>query len=230
MRSLPVHETLVVDASHTRSPPELWDWFAQVAHGTAFEPVERSVQGIHRALLTGEPATIEIHGVEGLVAAGHRALVTELEREAELVARQVTESRLFVARRTSSPRGRLFQHVAFRSRALVGQRLERVVSDPSAGIVCLKPVGREWQRFFLDLGAAFWEEWDEESTLDGFEPTPDPLPDLIGAELGEVEAAPFGRQGSLLRIGLAGGAIWLIPVDPNDLESRSAVQIVPPRA
>lgn len=96
----------------------------------------------------------------------------------------------------------------------------------------LKAVGQLWQRFFLEVGAVFWEEWGDEDIFRDFEDLGDhirPLDELRGLMLGEVEAARFGHAGSGLRIGLGSdGAIWLLPIDPHDAESDAQITVALP--
>jgi len=136
----------------------------------------------------------------------------------------------------AAPRGRLYQHDAFRSSDLRGNVIEEArcwYEKPGdrggrCSMLWLKPRGRLWQKFFLDVGAVFWEEWSDESTFETFDDLGDevqPLDTVRGLQIGEIEAAPFGSDNrSGLRIALGrDGAICLLPADIHDLESPACL-------
>lgn len=67
---------------------------------------------------------------------------------------------------------RLANSHSFQCESLAGMQVEKFVGfydgDKPNGIsmLALKLKGRElWQRFFLDAGIGFWEEWDEINTF-----------------------------------------------------------------
>jgi hypothetical protein len=136
----------------------------------------------------------------------------------------------------AAPRGRLYQHDAFRSSDLRGIVIEEArcwhekasAGDGGCSMLWLKPSGCLWQKFFLDAGVVFWEEWSDESTLATFDDLGDevqPLDTVRGLEIGEIEAAPFGSDNrSGLRITLGrDGAICLLPADIHDVESPACL-------
>lgn len=181
----------------------------------------------------------ELHGIEALEANGHGGLVSALEALGRALEEEGAEARLSVIRDGRPPRGRLFQHEAFRSLDLQGCIVERArcwrgSHDRANGcsILWIKPEGRPWQRFFLDAGRSFWEEWDDETNLSEFEELEDEaheLDSLQGLVLGKVEAATFGDGGSALRIGLGGnGALWLLPLDPRSLDTEALLLVTLP--
>lgn len=68
----------------------------------------------------------------------------------------------------AQPRGRRFQDEAFEVSDLRGRRLEHLFGctsqpelDDRPEMMFLKARGGLWQRFFLDAGIGFWEEWSE---------------------------------------------------------------------
>ena len=64
--------------------------------------------------------------------------------------------------------GRIYQDTAFSVPELAGYRIERLLGlvghdapDDVPIVVDLLPEGATWQRFFLDVGIAIWEDWGE---------------------------------------------------------------------
>ena len=73
------------------------------------------------------------------------------------------------------PRGRMFQDVSFEVVELRNRKLEQLVGytcevrDKSSEAMFLKVPGKHWQRFFLDAGLGFWEEWSEGEVFQDYE-------------------------------------------------------------
>ena len=66
------------------------------------------------------------------------------------------------------PPGRMFQDQNFDVHGLEQCKIERLIGLVSHDrpedrpiVVNLKVEGGSWQRFFLDAGIAFWEDWGE---------------------------------------------------------------------
>jgi hypothetical protein len=127
-----------------------------------------------------------------------------------------------------APRGRMFQDEAFHVDDLAGAVVERLlglVTDPERGpfLFLLKLRDRPWQRFYLDLGIGFWEEWAD---------------DVIDDDLSDTEQVDFGANlqlagatvqsvvceaGPRLALTLSCGVFVIESEDPRDLDARTVV-------
>lgn len=238
-----LRECVVVDCSRVRTPRELCQRFRELLP-VMVVPEEETVGALAQALRRSRAIHLtprfELHGVEALEAHGHSDVVSALETLGRELEAENAEARLSVMREGPPPRGRMFQHDALRSLELQGCVVEAARCWPGStgrangcSILWIKPEGRHWQRFFLDAGLAFWEEWDDQTNLSEFAELDDEMQELAslpGLVLGEIEAAAFGDASSALRIALGGdGALWLLPIDPRNLESDALLIITLPK-
>ncbi len=141
----------------------------------------------------------------------------------------------------SEPRGRLFQGARFEVTELRGGIVEQLLgvtsqadTDDRPEMMFLRPQGGHWQRFFLDAGIAFWEEWSE---TDAFADSSGLRRVDYGARFRLVgvrirrahgyRAAP--EPAARIELELATGVLQLRAIDPGDPDSDSEVTFRPRR-
>jgi len=143
---------------------------------------------------------------------------------------------------SSEPRGRIFQDDHFTLSEFTGSRLTGLVvwQDPDDGqaiIVFIRADRRPWQRFFLDAGIGFWEDWGELEP--GVVEPGDEIPDLeiidklqefgvADAVIRRIFCEPCGSNAQIV-IELDDGArVTLQPTDPEIFDSPSELMLLTP--
>lgn len=134
---------------------------------------------------------------------------------------------------TAPPRGRLFQGLAFEVTDLRGRTVESLLGstslpdrDDCPEMMFLKVRGRPWQRFFLDAGIGFWEEWSEADAFRDYEDlrTVDygARFQVLGDRILRVSCRPeTPAEPARIVVALGSGEIQLRRVDPADPTSDS---------
>lgn len=98
-------------------------------------------------------------------------------------------------------------------------------------LLWVKPEGRAWQRFFLDVGLTVWEEWSEERAFEDFD-LEDELVEigetlaLSGKVIGTVEATSDRSGWGLNLRFMDGSAIQMWPEDSRDFDSDTHFEFV----
>lgn len=102
--------------------------------------------------------------------------------------------------------------------------------EPHADILFIRPTGRAWQRAFLDVGGAVWEDWGETGHLpseveeDAECRFIDCSDEFHGATIARVRAISVkGRTSRLVVEFEQLGTIVLSYVDETDWESDTAI-------
>jgi hypothetical protein len=104
--------------------------------------------------------------------------------------------------------------------------------DLEPALILLKPVNRPWQKFFLDVGAGFWEQWPDLNIVDFCADDAYQYIDYAerlkvrGAIILEISCAPvvaLTEWGSRILIRFSTGVLTLSPEDPGDMESGAVV-------
>jgi hypothetical protein len=134
--------------------------------------------------------------------------------------------------------GRLFQDYQFEVTHLRGCIIEKLIGvianedrdELQPTLLLLKPAYWLWQRFFLDMGAGFWEQWlatdieqeladDNCKYVDYAERFA-----LRGAKIREINCQPAGENmNPLISLRLSCGTFLLESQNAHDIESRSII-------
>lgn len=137
---------------------------------------------------------------------------------------------------TARPRGRVFQDATFEVAELRGRTLERLLGatsrpagDDRPEMMFLRADGGPWQRFFLDAGIGFWEEWSE---ADAFRDYADLRRvdygarfRVIGERILRVSCSSEGPgQPARIVLEVSSGEIELRRGDPDDPECSSELR------
>jgi hypothetical protein len=131
------------------------------------------------------------------------------------------------------PPGRMFQDQNFDVHGLEHCKIERLIGLVSQDrpedrpiVVNLKVEGVSWQRFFLDAGIAFWEDWgkliDEEEDEDTFFVDYGDRFALQGERISSIQC----RNSCIMLILQSHREIRLIGVDVSDLNAESQIVCV----
>jgi hypothetical protein len=137
--------------------------------------------------------------------------------------------------------GRVYQGNEFVISELAGYRIDRMIGlvpregpDDAPVAINMLPEGATWQRFFLDAGLAFWEDWrdltDEENEAFRFVDYGE-REHLRGELIREVRTSPVGKYGfARLTIELASERrIALFFLDNENMDTEVRIFITPLR-
>jgi hypothetical protein len=135
--------------------------------------------------------------------------------------------------------GRVYQDNDFVISELAGYPIDRVIGlvahdgpDDAPVAVNMLPEGATWQRFFLEAGLAFWEDYgdmvDEEDEAFRFVDYGE-REQLRGDVIREVRASPVGKHGfARLVIELGSGRrIEVFFLDDDDVDADVRISITP---
>lgn len=135
-----------------------------------------------------------------------------------------------------SPPGRMYQDCSFEVVELAGATIERlgyIQFDPKpdhyADILLIKPRNGAWNRAFLDVGAAFWEDWGDIGTIpsESIEDDcrfVDCTSDYAGLEIKRIRAQPKTDFTSSIIVELDRSiTIELAYEDLNDADSSQVI-------
>jgi len=238
LETAPPRKVVVLDCSQANSPKDFVALFNQTFSLNAQDDsILESLERVLRTDVRISPPIIEIRGIETMEANGHSDFPKRLEDFAQRL-KQDENAIVVLVREGTPPRGRLFQHEEFRVSRLQNLRIEQAFFVPgtraeSCALLFIKPEEHLWQRFFLDAGLAFWEEWSNKAIEEEFEELLEDfglreIRQLKGVVMGEVEALPIGSS-SAIRVELKNdGAIWLLPLAPRNLDTDSILSITLP--
>lgn len=234
----------VLECSKIETPAAFWSLYVEQVVPEGSAGFGHNLDAFWDALSAGGPgfpgaSILEVRNVETLEANGHGPFVSVLEKIAQDLRPRGLGVELLVLRFPAPPRGRLYQHAQFVSRELEGCVVERVIGWQPTPETCemlwVKPAGRLWQRFFLDVGVTFWEEWSADDTFEDFEDLePEHLIELgltqqlAGKTLGTAQAQCGPSNCGFHLHFLDGAQLRLHPASPGDLDSDTQLSIVPP--
>ncbi len=139
----------------------------------------------------------------------------------------------------TEPRGRLFQGARFEVTELAGRAVQRLYgvtsradTDDRPEIVFLKPGSGHWQRFFLDAGIGFWEEWSESDAFADYSALR--RVDygvrfrIIGDRIRRARCYPgAANRSARICLELGAGVLELRALDPGDPDSDSEIVFTP---
>jgi len=240
MSSTP-REVVVLDCSQVETPAQFWDAYVDLLSEEQSASFGRNLDALWNALAAAGPGWpgavwIEVHNVERLVAHGGEALVAGLEKIQRDLEQRGAKARLALVRRGESPRGRLYQHAKLRSRELMGAPVERALRwrhhrPDSCEVLWLKPRGRCWQRFFLDLGWSCWEEWSDETIEEELDELRDELVavgELVDQTIVMVYFEIPMERSCEIRFELQSGeSVRMYRDDPEDYDSDTLLEVRP---
>jgi hypothetical protein len=223
----------VLDCSHVGTPEELWSLYLERVDPNDGDRFGRNLDGLWDALAAGGPGSpgpcfFELRNVEPLESR-HPSFVLALEAIGRELRDANADVELSVIRFAGAPRGRLYQHQSFITRELEGMTVEQLLSwSPREGecdMLWLKPAERPWQRFVLEAGLTFWDEYEEDVAFEDFEDVRHDIADvatdlgLAGQEVGLVRAHS-DREGWWLEIAFrSGGRLRLEAAEPSSFAS-----------
>ncbi|MBI5536991.1 MAG: barstar family protein [Deltaproteobacteria bacterium] len=231
----------VLDCSQVDTPARFWEAYLTQILVEGGEYFGRNLDALRDALSAGGPGwpgrvRIEIHAAERLAAYDGGSFIRALEAIGEDLAAQDAGAWLAVVRRSPRPSGRLYQHERLRSRELADTTVERAARwqprPDTCQILWVKPRNRYWQRFFLDAGLAFWEEWSDSVIENEFDELRDEIISVDGLRDQRIVVVQFDARGggaAEIRFELESGAsLRIFPVDASDLDSDSHLEIRAP--
>ena len=134
------------------------------------------------------------------------------------------------------PRGCRFQERSFTVGDLVGRRIEELWVSPAtpahAEMVFLKLAGLPWQRFYLEAGLGFWDEYSEVATFEDYagmtRTDVGQRFDIVGKRVERAEClADRPHHASRVVLELEAGRVELRLVAPTDFESDAELVYIP---
>ncbi len=229
----------VLECSMIQTPADFWSLYMKQVAPAGAGMFGQNLDALWDALSASGPGWpgacfLEVRNVETLEANGHEKFVSALEEMSKDLKDSSSDVELIVLRFPEIPRGRLYQHFQFTSRELEGCVVERAIAWQETKNTCdmlwLKPKSRPWQRFFLDAGATFWEEWSEEETFQDFDDSSDDREGelveigeelgLLGKSLATIEASSDDTNWEL-SVSFGDGSALRLYADPQDFDSDS---------
>jgi hypothetical protein len=232
----------VLECSKITTPADFWSLYVARVSPRGADAFGRNLDALRHALSARGPGylgpcILEVRNIEALEAHGHRAFVAAFEQIAHDLEFAGSGVEVIVKRFPDEPRGTLYQHTDFISRELEGCRVEGVYAwqerdAEHCDILWIKPEGKQWQRFFLNIGCTVWDEWGLEATLNDFEYLGDELRNLgqslglVGKSLATVASTSDDETWALEVLFADGSLIRLSPVDPNDSNSDTRFEFV----